>query len=70
MNTIARLARRTTAALALGFAALGAHAAPAITDHRAIANGVGLHYLQAGSGGELPVVLLHGYAETATCGAR
>ncbi|TAK74627.1 MAG: alpha/beta hydrolase [Aquabacterium sp.] len=64
MNPIARLARRTAAALTLGFAALGSHAATVITDHRATANGVGLHYLQAGKAGELPVVLLHGYAET------
>jgi hypothetical protein len=31
-------------------------------------NGVKLHYLIAGKGD--PVVLLHGYAEPATCGCR
>jgi pimeloyl-ACP methyl ester carboxylesterase len=35
-----------------------------ITEHTATVNGVSLHYLQAGDGDALPVVLLHGYAET------
>lgn len=38
--------------------------APAIQGHTATANGVSLHYLQAGQGPGTPVVLLHGYAET------
>jgi pimeloyl-ACP methyl ester carboxylesterase len=36
----------------------------AIESHTASANGVTLHYLQAGRGDKDPVVLLHGYAET------
>lgn len=44
-----------------------AGAAPAdlaIHSHTATANGIRLHYLQAGSGSQTPVVLLHGYAQT------
>jgi pimeloyl-ACP methyl ester carboxylesterase len=36
----------------------------AIQSHTASANGVTLHYLQAGKGNKDPIVLLHGYAET------
>ena len=35
-----------------------------IHDRFATVNGVKLHYLQAGSGTESPIVLLHGYAQT------
>jgi len=37
---------------------------PAIANHIAEANGIKLHYLEAGQGPDTPVVLLHGYAET------
>ena len=37
---------------------------PTIEQHTANANGVQLHYLQAGQGSDTPVILLHGYAET------
>ncbi|WP_243751276.1 alpha/beta fold hydrolase [Paraburkholderia sp. BL10I2N1] len=42
------------------------HAAtnPPIESHSINANGIELHYLEAGKGGETPVVLLHGYAES------
>ncbi|WP_312316108.1 alpha/beta hydrolase [Stenotrophomonas sp.] len=67
MHTFVRLFRRTAATLVM-LAALHAtaHAAGSsqIQDHSADVNGVTLHYLQAGSGDALPVVLLHGYAET------
>ena len=36
----------------------------AITNHTAKVNGTEIYYLQAGSGSETPVVLLHGYAQT------
>lgn len=46
-------------------AASNAQAAPTpIQSHSAEVNGVTLHYLQAGDGAGVPVVLLHGYAET------
>ncbi|SEB25994.1 alpha/beta fold hydrolase [Variovorax sp. YR216] len=35
-----------------------------VANHVAEANGVKLHYLEAGQGPDTPVVLLHGYAET------
>lgn len=67
MNTFVRLFRRSAAVVVM-LAALQstAHAAGTtqIQDHSADVNGVTLHYLQAGSGDALPVVLLHGYAET------
>jgi pimeloyl-ACP methyl ester carboxylesterase len=43
---------------------LAAGKAETITEHSAKLDGVTLHYLQAGSGTQTPVVLLHGYAET------
>ncbi|WP_313455108.1 alpha/beta hydrolase [Stenotrophomonas sp.] len=67
MNAFVRLFRRSAAVVVM-LAALQAtaHAAGTthIQDHNADVNGVTLHYLQAGSGDALPVVLLHGYAET------
>ena len=41
-----------------------APAAEVIHDRFATVDGVKLHYLQAGSGTESPIVLLHGYAQT------
>src|SRR5437879_5461537 len=41
-----------------------AGAVPVVASHVAAANGVKLHYLEAGQGPDTPVVLLHGYAET------
>lgn len=71
---ITRLARPLTALLLAGIASVAplhanaaagsAAQAPIIQDHTATANGVSLHYLQAGQGSDTPVVLLHGYAET------
>ncbi|MBV8034803.1 alpha/beta hydrolase [Roseateles sp.] len=55
--------KRFITALAGLLLAVGVHAA-GIQDRSATANGVQLHYLQAGSGPETPVVLLHGYTET------
>lgn len=43
--------------------AVGVQAAT-IEDRSATANGVQLHYLQAGAGSDTPVLLLHGYTET------
>lgn len=67
MNTFVRLFRRSAAVVVM-LAALHATAQAAgntqIQDHSADVNGVTLHYLQAGDGEGLPVVLLHGYAET------
>lgn len=67
MNTFVRLFRRSAAVVVM-LAALHATAHAAgnsqIQDHSAEVNGVTLHYLQAGAGDALPVVLLHGYAET------
>jgi pimeloyl-ACP methyl ester carboxylesterase len=49
----------------IGLAALSAHAAPPVIQDRVVnAAGLQIHTLQAGSGPETPVVLLHGYAET------
>lgn len=72
---ITRLSRRLTAIMLAGVASIAPlHASAAtgtaptpphaIEDHTATANGVSLHYLQAGQGPGTPVVLLHGYAET------
>ena len=67
MNTFVRLFRSSAAVMVM-LTALQATAQAAgntqIQDHSADVNGVTLHYLQAGSGYALPVVLLHGYAET------
>jgi pimeloyl-ACP methyl ester carboxylesterase len=55
------------AAVLVGFAfceAAYAQAGDAIASHVAKVNGVEIHYLQAGSGKETPVIFLHGYAET------
>jgi pimeloyl-ACP methyl ester carboxylesterase len=52
-------------AILLTFAAVaGASADEVIRSRYATVNGVKLHYLQAGSGPEPPIVLLHGYAQT------
>jgi pimeloyl-ACP methyl ester carboxylesterase len=60
MNTLQRFA-----AVLFTFAGFAtAQAAAPISEHRIDLDGVSLHYLQAGSGAETPVVLLHGYAET------
>jgi len=55
--------KRFITAIATLLLAVGVHAAT-IEDRNATANGVQLHYLQAGAGNETPVVLLHGYTET------
>lgn len=73
---ITRLARPLAAAMlasvtsiaplqanAAGFATSTTNATT-IQEHTATANGVRLHYLQAGTGTDTPIVLLHGYAET------
>lgn len=67
MNTLLRPLQRAATALLMILAMQStAHAAgnDAIQSHSATVNDVTLHYLQAGTGGESPVVLLHGYAET------
>jgi pimeloyl-ACP methyl ester carboxylesterase len=67
MNSLLRpFQRAATALLMILSLQTTAHAADndAIQDHYATVDGVTLHYLQAGKGGESPVVLLHGYAET------
>ena len=64
MKTLHRMRRLAVALLAL-FALQAVHATtPSIEQHTANANGVQLHYLQAGQGPDTPVILLHGYAET------
>jgi pimeloyl-ACP methyl ester carboxylesterase len=55
--------KRFIATLATLLLAVGVQAAN-IEDRSATANGVQLHYLQAGAGSDTPVVLLHGYTET------
>ena len=55
--------KRFISAIATLLLAVGVQAAT-IEDRSATANGVQLHYLQAGTGAETPVVLLHGYTET------
>ena len=42
---------------------LNANALP-VSHHRAEVNGIRLHYVRAGTGGGVPVVLLHGFPET------
>jgi len=65
MNTLLRCFRRCAFALLALLAATSAHAADdPIQSHTAEVNGITLHYLQAGHGSGIPVVLLHGYAET------
>lgn len=39
-------------------------AAPVVTEHSLTANGIKLHYLEAGTGNGTPFVLLAGYGET------
>ncbi|MGM9483472.1 alpha/beta fold hydrolase [Roseateles sp. NT4] len=58
--------KRFISAVATLLLAVGASSVTAATieDRSAAANGVQLHYLQAGAGSETPVVLLHGYTET------
>lgn len=55
--------KRIISALASLLLAVGVQAAT-IEDRSATANGVQLHYLQAGAGSDTPVVLLHGYTQT------
>ncbi|RKE38891.1 pimeloyl-ACP methyl ester carboxylesterase [Paraburkholderia sp. BL23I1N1] len=67
MNIIRKVSRQLGAALVMAGALQGAaHATtnPRIEDHSINANGVELHYLEAGHGADTPVVLLHGYAES------
>jgi pimeloyl-ACP methyl ester carboxylesterase len=67
MRIIRKLARQLGAALVVaGALQASAHAAtsPRIEDHSINANGIELHYLEAGHGSDTPVVLLHGYAES------
>lgn len=45
-------------------AAVQAHGPVPIVSHFANANGVRLHYLEAGQGHSTPVILLHGYTDT------
>jgi hypothetical protein len=56
------------AGLSMGLLDPGRALAQAPQSKFADVNGVRLHYLIAGKGD--PVVLLHGYAETATCGCH
>ena len=67
MRIIRKVARQLGAALVVaGALQAAAHAAtsPPIEDHSINANGIELHYLEAGHGSDTPVVLLHGYAES------
>jgi len=66
MSMFSKAARQLGATLVVaGAFQAAAHAAtsPRIADHSIDANGVELHYLEAGHGSDTPVVLLHGYAE-------
>ena len=62
-HSIWRFAAFLTLAACLGMPSRG-NADEAITNHTAKVNGTEIYYLQAGSGSETPVVLLHGYAQT------
>src|SRR5579862_3341287 len=65
MKTLQWMRRLTVALLAsLALQAAATDKTPTIEQHTANANGVQLHYLQAGAGSDTPVILLHGYAET------
>lgn len=69
MNSLLPFLRRTVGALLAAAALLpvaqAASASTAIQSRMIEANGIELHYLQAGSGdATTPVVLLHGYTET------
>jgi pimeloyl-ACP methyl ester carboxylesterase len=67
MNEATRLGRNLLIAFALGLMLVATAQAKtdAVESRSANVDGVELHYFQAGSGPETPVVLLHGYAETA-----
>jgi pimeloyl-ACP methyl ester carboxylesterase len=68
MNSLFRILRRLAphlGAVLIGVAALQTHAAtPVVQDRMVSAAGLQFHTLQAGSGSDTPVVLLHGYTET------
>ncbi|CAE6721255.1 alpha/beta fold hydrolase [Paraburkholderia haematera] len=67
MNIIRKVSRQLGAALVIaGALQAAAHATPGprIESHSINANGIELHYLEAGHGADTPVVLLHGYAES------
>jgi pimeloyl-ACP methyl ester carboxylesterase len=67
MRIIRKVARQLGAALVVaGALQAAAHAATSqrFEDHSINANGIELHYLEAGHGSDTPVVLLHGYAES------
>ncbi|NPT42776.1 alpha/beta fold hydrolase [Paraburkholderia sp. 1N] len=67
MSIIRKISRQLGAALVVAGAlqtATHAAASPRIEDHSINANGIELHYLEAGHGSDTPVVLLHGYAES------
>ena len=68
LTSASNLMRLACAAL-LAITSAGVQAAQAqpvtpISSHFATANGVRLHYLQAGKGDATPVILLHGYTDT------
>jgi pimeloyl-ACP methyl ester carboxylesterase len=60
---LAQQIQRFAASLLL-IAALQPASHAAVQDHSINANGIELHYLEAGHGAQTPVILLHGYAET------
>ena len=67
MSLFNKVARHVGAAVLLAGALLSASQAatyPPIENHSINANGIELHYLEAGKDDETPVVLLHGYAES------
>jgi pimeloyl-ACP methyl ester carboxylesterase len=67
MSIISRTTRLFAGAFVLAGALqapVDAAMSPAISEHSITANGVELHYLEAGHGDSTPVLLLHGYAET------
>jgi pimeloyl-ACP methyl ester carboxylesterase len=66
MNRHVRIACNLVVAFLVASMSMMAQAADpdAVQSHSASVKGVTLHYLQAGTGSEMPVVLLHGYAET------
>jgi pimeloyl-ACP methyl ester carboxylesterase len=67
MSIIRKVARQLGAALVVAGALQGtaqAAANPRIESHSINANGIELHYLEAGQGSDTPVLLLHGYAES------
>jgi pimeloyl-ACP methyl ester carboxylesterase len=67
MNPIRHIIRHLSTAVLLASTLQGAtHAATQVTveSHSIEANGINLHYLQAGESDGTPVILLHGYAET------